>query len=119
MAIKKVKLSEVELGPHQHATLPAELIERIKAYKQILGDADAVSVDEAIDDFRRDLNPEKEVVIWERIAHVFKNFTERHRISRLDRFEVLRVVLMLSTGAEVRESGILTRDQLAELKYNL
>ncbi len=116
---KKVKLSDLQRGPIQHATLPAELVARIKAYKKILGDADYVSLADAIDDFRRDRNPEQEVEIWERIVHVFDNFTKGHKITdRARRREVLRILLLLSTASKVYESVTLTREQLIELRYN-
>jgi hypothetical protein len=46
-----------------------------------------VRLDEAIADFRRDAHPEKEVEVWERIAHVFQHFTTglRRRASDADR----------------------------------
>ena len=42
-------LADLQPGPVQHATLAPELIERIKAYKKILGDADPASIHEVID----------------------------------------------------------------------
>jgi hypothetical protein len=120
MSTRKVRLADLQRGPLQHATLSYDLIKRIRAYKEILGDADPASIDETIDDFCRDRNPEKEIEIWDRIAHVFKNFTEGHQIQeRLRRFLVLRALLMISTGAEVPADVMgLTRDQLTELRYN-
>jgi hypothetical protein len=99
MISKKVSLSDLTPGPIRHATLPAALIERIKAYKKILGDTDPGSLDAVIDNFKRDLNPDKEVAVWERIAHVFQNFTTGHDITDGGRRrEVLRALLILSTG---------------------
>ena len=116
---KNVKLGDIKLGPIQHQTLPADLIERIRSYKKILGAADPVSIDEAVDGFRRDLNPDKEVTIWERIAHIFQHFTDSHQITdEARRLEVLRALLLISTGAEVQETATLTRDQITELRYN-
>ena len=116
---KNVELGNIGLGPIEHQTLPADLIERFKAYKKILGDADQVTVDEAVDGFRRDLNAHKEVAIWERIAHIFQHFTDGHQIAdEARRLEVLRALLLISTGAKVQETATLTRDQITELRYN-
>lgn len=60
----------------RHSVLPAALVDRIRAYKQILGDADSTSLHRAIDNFKRDANPEREVEIWEHIA----SFARVHRI---------------------------------------
>ena len=119
MIIKKVSVCDLQPGPIQHATLPTELIARIIAYKKILGDTDPGSLDAAIENFKRDYNPHKEVAIWERIAHVFQNFIAGHAIIDLKRRRhVLRALLILSTGAEVPASDMLTHAQIAELKYN-
>ena len=116
---KKVNLSDLRPAPTQRNTLSYSLIKRIEAYKEILGDADQVSVDEAVHGFCRDLNPEKEVEIWERIAHVFKNFVEGHRIrTRLHRMVVLRALLAISAGADVLDDDMLSREQINELRYN-
>jgi hypothetical protein len=113
MITKKVNLDDLERGPTQHQTLSPDLIQRITAYKAILGAADPSSIDAAIDDFRRDLNPDKKVAIWERITHVFQQFTAGHQITTTDRRrEVLRALLLLSAGAEVDETGTLTHDQI-------
>src|SRR4051812_36573751 len=105
MHSKKVPLRDLVLGPFHHSSLPAALVERVKAYKKILGDADPTSIESAIDDFRRDLHPEKEVEVWERITHVFEHFTKGHRITDLARCtQVLAVLLVISTGGDVSEA---------------
>ena len=78
---KNVKFGDIELGPIQHQTLPADLIERI--------------------------------------AHFFEYFTDGHQITdEARRLELLRALLLISTGAEVQETATLTRDQITELRYN-
>lgn len=71
---KKIKVSDIQPGPVRHLVLPAALVDRIRAYKQILGDADPTSLDRAIDNFKRDANPERELEIWERIASIYQAF---------------------------------------------
>ena len=117
---RTIDLHDLQRGPIQHAVLAPELIERIKAYKAVIGDADPASLEDAIDDFRRDRNPEKEVRVWERIAHVFHHFAIGHRVRDwLRRMHVLSVLLVISTGASLPEkTELLTRDQISELRYN-
>jgi len=52
--------------------LPDHLVERIKAYRKILGDADQTTFEDCLIEFRRDSHPEKEIAIWERIARTFE-----------------------------------------------
>src|ERR1700737_5626631 len=51
---KQVSLANLREGPIRHPTLPAEFIERIRGFKEILGDADPVSLAKTIDSFKRD-----------------------------------------------------------------
>ena len=116
MPRKKIPLSQIRPGPIRHVTLPSELIKRVMAYKKILGDADPAPVERSIENFKRDLNPEKEVAIWERIAHVFRTFTIEHNITdAARRRHVLRALLMISMGDDVPASDMLTQEQAAEL----
>ncbi len=116
---KNINPTDLLKAPFQHRALTYDLIKRIRAYKEILGDSEPGSIDDAINDFCRDRHPEKEVEVWERIAHVFKNFTEGHKIiDTTRRREVLRVLLLMSTASKVYDSLSLTRDQLIELRYN-
>ena len=119
MAKRNTDLSELQQGAIRHATISSDLIKRIAAYKTILGDTDPASIDDAIDGFRRDLNPEKEIEIWEHITRVYQNFTTYHAITGLGhRREVFRALLVISIGGEVPPRATLTRDDIAQLKYN-
>ena len=81
MHAKKIKLMDLESGPIQHAALSPDLINRIEAYRDVLGDDRSWPHEDVIDSFRRDVHPENEIVIWERIAHVFQHFTAGHKIT--------------------------------------
>jgi hypothetical protein len=119
MAKRNIDFPDLQQGPIRHATLSSDLIKRIEAYKTILGDADPASIDDAIDGFRCDLNPDKEIEIWEHMTSVFQNFATHHAITDLGhRREVFHALLVISTGGEVPPRATLTRADIAELKYN-
>jgi hypothetical protein len=69
---EQLRLSDIQFGPIRHPVLPGDFIERIKAFKKILGDIDSVSIEQTIDNFKRDADPQSELIIWERIAAPFK-----------------------------------------------
>ena len=69
---EQLRLSDIQFGPIRHPVLPGDFIERIKAFKKILGDVDSVPIEQTIDNFKRDADPESELVIWERIASTFQ-----------------------------------------------
>jgi len=59
--------------------LTESLIERIKAFLLILREVDplASSLEESIDDFLRDHNPEREIAVWEKIAERYQKSVEQ------------------------------------------
>lgn len=71
-------ISNLKRNDIQHKELSEELIERIKAYKEILADVEPSSLEQALDDFKRDRNPENEVRVWEKIALTYKHYCEVH-----------------------------------------
>lgn len=71
-------ISNLKHNDIQHQELSQELIERIKAYKEILAEVEPSSLEKALDDFKRDRNPENEVRVWEKIALSYKHYCEAH-----------------------------------------
>ncbi|MSU60433.1 MAG: hypothetical protein EXS52_00770 [Candidatus Staskawiczbacteria bacterium] len=99
MEIKKVKLSRLKESHIRHNTLPDELIRRIKAYKEILGMVENTSPNETVINFKRDLYPEEEIRIWEKISNQYKSFIAKNKITDLDaQKEVFKVILTTSLG---------------------
>lgn len=68
---------EIISGPVRHETLPYFLLERIKRFKQVLAEVEMTTLEEAVDNFSRDAHPEREVEIWERIAGLYKEETDK------------------------------------------
>ena len=65
--IKKVRRKDLKEGPIRHHDLPATLLVRIQNIWFSTHDVVSVSLEKTIENFQRDLHPEKEVEIWERI----------------------------------------------------
>jgi hypothetical protein len=102
---KQVKLTQLHEGPIRHHSLPGNFIERIKAYKVILGDADPASLERTVDCFKRDTNPERELVIWERMANAFQMYLSDYPTVDISiRKDVLAVLLRASMGAKTFEN---------------
>ena len=68
---KELRISELKAGPIRHPSLPDSFVERVKAFKAALGVVEGVSLEHTSDNFKRDANPESELLIWERIASTF------------------------------------------------
>lgn len=96
---KQIDLENLRRGPTRHATLAPELVERIIRIKSILVEVDDSSLEEALDDFKRDAHPEKEVAIWERMASVYRGYVLFNRDLTLDqKRDVYAVLLSASMG---------------------
>jgi hypothetical protein len=70
--MKKVKLSELKMGPVRQDILPEGFIVRVQKYKEILREVETSPLEQAINCFQRDLHPERELQIWENIASAYK-----------------------------------------------
>ena len=98
---EQLRLSDIQFGPIRYPVLPGDFIERIKAFKKILGDIDSVPIEQTIDNFKRDADPESELVIWERIASAFQlYFSHKPTTDSAIRKEIFAVLLGSSMGTE-------------------
>ena len=71
--MRRVEIRNLKPNPtFRHETLPASLIERIRNFTAILADVFDTPLQEVIDEFRRDAHPDREVEVWERIAHHYQ-----------------------------------------------
>lgn len=122
MELKKIKISDIKKGDIKHTTLPAEMIERIKNFKEILGDVDRATLDETIDNFKRDMHPDKEVKIWEHIAGVYNTYISEKSITDFaTRREIFSVILRLSMGMKLedfKDIKALNKEQIENIIYN-
>jgi len=97
------RFSDIQFGPIRHPVLPRDFIKRIKAFKKILSDIDSVSIEQTIDDFKRDADPESELVIWERIASTFQVYLSHYPTTdSAIRKRIFAVLLSASVGTESR-----------------
>lgn len=118
--IKMIKISDIDEGPIRHPVLPDDLLERIKVFTEILSEVDKTTLEASIDGFKRDANPEKEVIIWERIANTYQLYIAHNAIEALaTRKEVFSILLGVSMGMEEWDNiKHLTKDQINHLVLN-
>ena len=111
---------EIQEGPIRHHVLRDDLLQRIAAFKEILSEVDNMTLDEVVDDFRRDAHPEREIAVWERIAQTYTLFLSHNPTADLAvKHDIFSVVLMASLGMEDwRGIRHLTQDQIQHLVLN-
>lgn len=120
-----MEASKLKSGPVRHATLSDNLINRIQLIHSVFADVANESLERTINNFQRDVNPEREVAIWERMSGVFLTFIRRRTFTVDEKKEIFGIILSLSfgTGAEKKHSlnKISTEyvKQLRQIYYDL
>ena len=98
--LQRVKVENLKPNPtFRHETLPAPLIERIKNFTGILAEVFDTPLQDVINEFRRDAQPEREVAIWEKIASSYQEVISRQpNLSLARKKEIFSDLLKKSMG---------------------
>jgi len=95
-AIEEIPINKIDLGPIRHATLPANLLIRIHIIHNIINEVFPKQLSERITDFRRDMHPDREVAIWERIVTAYLNLTTGRILDLGQKKEIFKALLLAS-----------------------
>jgi hypothetical protein len=99
---KLAATDSLTVGLVGHEQLPPELLDRITAIHEVASDvaSDVLPrpLGQWIDDFRRDIDPEREVIVWEQIAAAYKDMTQGANAELSRRRQAMSALIMLTTG---------------------
>ena len=95
---KRVKLEDLKPGPFRRTTLPPELLLRVETLRSVLADVCPISGEQWLDNLQRDVNPEQEVIWWERLAGCFTGFVAKRDFSPDQRQAAFKVIFGLFLG---------------------
>lgn len=84
------------MSGYVHQSLPEEMLKRIKSTTDTFEIVDGISFEKAVDLYKRDLNPDSNLVIWEEMARVYKIFCKSRCEANVERKEVYRALLLRS-----------------------
>jgi len=90
----------VEPGPVRHPELSANQLERLRKIHRTLVEVDPSSFEKMVDDFKRDLDPEREILIWEQIASAYESYCSTTSLTLAEKRDVFRVLLIRSRAPE-------------------
>jgi hypothetical protein len=94
-----------------------DLIDRMKSIHEISIEVDGTSLEEKLENFSRDANPEMEIAIWERIARAYLSFRNRDPSLTLDgKREAFRFLLCQAMGFDRGAGEHLGEDAQRELR---
>lgn len=82
-----------------HSELPNDIINRIALFHQVIGEATGISLSETIDNFKCDMNPERELQVWEAMSATYLEIIKTYKISDSEiQKEIYRILLGYSMG---------------------
>jgi hypothetical protein len=93
---EEVDPNEIQFGPILHEALPESLLVRIKALTDTFYEIDNISYEQSVDLYKRDLDPESNILIYEEMARVYKGFCSKHCLSKAEKMEAYKLVLLRS-----------------------
>jgi hypothetical protein len=94
---------ELEPGPIRRAQLSSELALRIDTVRATLAEVCALTEAEWRDAFQRDVNPEHELLWWERVAECYASLVAARTFSADQRQAVFNVIFSLFSGVEAAQ----------------
>jgi hypothetical protein len=94
-----IHTGQIKPGPIRHDRLPDELLVRIKWIHEVLAEVDDMSLEASVESFMRDVHPDREVALWQRVALAYLAFGNRHPALILaKKREAFGVLLAFSMG---------------------
>lgn len=118
--VQWVDPSTIQAGPIQRDSLTPDQMARIRKLQAVFVEVDGQSVEEWADGFKRDLNPDRELVIWERMGKAYTGYCSKRTLTPEAKKEVFRVVLLRSMASEEDVLGrlelkVLTKNEAIEI----
>jgi len=108
--VETVDPNEIQLGPIIHESLPDDLLRRIKLVTNVFESIDGISYEQSVGLYKRDLNPEANLSIYEEMAKAYNQFCENRCVSENEKLEAYRAVLLRSMFS--------TEETLNQLEFN-
>jgi hypothetical protein len=103
--------SKLTPGPIRHESLTDEQLARVTRVQKVFHEVDSSPLEKWVDDFRRDVNPDNEIKIYENMATAYEAFTASKTLSIDAKKDAYQVVLLRSAASE--------KDVLAHLKLKV
>lgn len=112
--------NSIQPGPIRREVLTEEQMSRIKALQAVFVEVDGQTVDQWVDNFKRDMDPDSELEVWEQMAKAFRSYCDGRILSETAKEDVYRVVLMRSMAPQNEVLGHvklieLSRDEAIEV----
>lgn len=98
--IERVNVADLKTPPIRHEQLSDEQLRRIKKLHETFAEVDKSSLETWIDNFKRDMNPDREIAVWERMAKAYTNYNSQKELSPEAKTDVFQTLLMCSMSSQ-------------------
>jgi hypothetical protein len=103
--------SQLRPGPIRHESLPAELLDQIRAVYEVIGPHIDMTLEQFEIEFMRDMHPQREVALWFRIAKAWlayhEDFLGNKTLPDEEERKLLGALVAISTGVkDVSKLGV-------------
>ena len=110
----------VQPGPVRRESLTPEQMTRIRRLQAVFAEVDGQSVEQWVDNFKRDFHPDRELAVWEKMADAYTRYCSKRTLSPEAKQDVFKVVLMRSMAPEHEvlprlKLSVLTKADAAEI----
>lgn len=95
-----VSTDKIHSGPIRHKTLPSSVLTRIELIHAISNEVFPGSLKDSVDSFRRDMDYDGELQIWERMALTYFSLVKEKRRPLAEQRQIFEAVLLLSMGTD-------------------
>lgn len=98
--IEWVDPASVQPGPVLRDSLTKEQEQRIRRVREVFVDVDSSPEEKWFNDFKRDVDPDREIAVWERMAQAYKRYCSTRTINQEAKKEVFGILLLRSSALE-------------------
>jgi len=88
--------NDIAYSDYQHESFSDEFLSRIRTTTDAFEEIDGISFEQAVDLYRRDVDPETNIVIWEEMARVFNAYCEKKCPDLTTKKDVYNTLLVAS-----------------------
>jgi hypothetical protein len=103
MTRKQIPISQLKRGPIRHAQLSLSLTARINYLQQALDEVYPQTIEQWLDAFQRDANPESEVMWWERLTRCYLAYTEPRDLSLQQKQAAFKILFTMGMGSSLQD----------------
>lgn len=117
----EMAIADLELNGIVHDSLTAKQIKEIERIQRVFSEVNSSSLEETINNFKRDQNPEREIAIWLGMADAYERFTVNKHIEEHDKKEeayqliLLRSIMTEEEAIDKADITYLTQDEVKEV----